>query len=157
MPAAGNHGLNQTVPTMTRIAIDTSSLLPALTSPRPTSTWIVRLVKSPAITLIGNRETDDELQRKLREHYAPNHGITAYIPARRAYQVYDQYRAIVAAFPTEPTPQCLDPDDQIFIDLAYAGAADFLLTRDDKLLAIDSRTPFRIIDDREGRHVLTIG
>ena len=142
---------------MTRIAIDTSSLLPALTSPRPTSAWIVRLAKSPAITLIGNRETDDELQRKLREHYAPTHGITAYIPARQAYQVYDQYRTIVTAFPTEPTPQCHDPDDQMFIDLAYAGGADFLLTRDDKLRAMDGQTPFRIIDDREARAVPAIG
>ena len=41
-------------------------------------------------------------------------------------------------------PVCRDPHDQMFIDLAYTGRAQVLVTGDDDLVAIGDRTPFAI-------------
>ena len=47
--------------------------------------------------------------------------------------------------PTAPRrPVCRDPQDQMFIDLAYAGRAQVLVTGDDDLVALGGRTPFAI-------------
>lgn len=45
-------------------------------------------------------------------------------------------------------PVCTDPDDQKFLEAALAAGAQFLLTKDRALLALDrkrSRLPFRIL------------
>lgn len=45
-------------------------------------------------------------------------------------------------------PRCADPDDQKFLDLAASAAADWLLTRDRALLALNrhrASLPFRIV------------
>lgn len=45
-----------------------------------------------------------------------------------------------------PLPPCSDPDDQKFLELAAAAAADCLVTRDQALLALARRSlPFRIL------------
>ena len=41
-------------------------------------------------------------------------------------------------------PRCRDADDQIFLELAAAGGADFLVSGDRDLLALSGRTPFAI-------------
>lgn len=45
------------------------------------------------------------------------------------------------------TPRCRDPKDQMFIDLAVAGQADFLITKDDDLLSMNAETAFEILED----------
>lgn len=45
-------------------------------------------------------------------------------------------------------PQCRDPDDQKFLEAALAAGAQFLVTKDRELLALDRRRPqlpFRIV------------
>jgi putative PIN family toxin of toxin-antitoxin system len=46
-------------------------------------------------------------------------------------------------------PQCRDPDDQKFIELAAAMNADALVTKDRELLRMKRRLPFRVIQPRE--------
>jgi putative PIN family toxin of toxin-antitoxin system len=47
-------------------------------------------------------------------------------------------------------PRCRDADDQKFLELALAGKADVLLTKDGKLLRLASRAlPFRILRPTE--------
>lgn len=41
-------------------------------------------------------------------------------------------------------PQCRDPDDQKFIELAFGAKADILVTKDGELLKMRRRVPFRI-------------
>lgn len=36
-------------------------------------------------------------------------------------------------------PRCRDPDDQVFLELAFCAGADWLLTRDKALLVLDRR------------------
>ncbi len=38
----------------------------------------------------------------------------------------------------DPLPRCRDPHDQMFLELAYAGRADWLITGDQDLLALAS-------------------
>lgn len=150
-PPPDRHLNPPTVPAQpARIVIGTSVWLPALTIPRPSNHWIMRLARKPAVTLVGNRETDEELRRKLREYYAPQYGIDAHLPTGRAYSLYDQYRVTITRFPVHPTPRCEDPDDQMFIDIAYTSGAELLLTHYSKLIVMNAQTPFHIVHD----HVL---
>lgn len=47
------------------------------------------------------------------------------------------------------TLRCADPDDQKFLDLAVAAGAQALLTRDEALLRLARRAPFRILRPEE--------
>jgi predicted nucleic acid-binding protein len=52
-------------------------------------------------------------------------------------------------------PRCGDPDDQKFLEAALAANAQFLITKDRKLLALAKKrgVPFRIVRPEEfGRH-----
>jgi uncharacterized protein len=42
-------------------------------------------------------------------------------------------------------PQCRDKNDQMFLELAFTGKADFLVTGDEDLLILKAQTPFEII------------
>lgn len=42
-------------------------------------------------------------------------------------------------------PQCEDPDDQKFLELAAAGKAEWLITGDPHLLKLSNQTTFRIL------------
>lgn len=46
-------------------------------------------------------------------------------------------------------PQCRDPDDQKFIELAAATKADALVTKDRELLRMKKRLPFRVVTPAE--------
>jgi predicted nucleic acid-binding protein len=53
-------------------------------------------------------------------------------------------------------PACKDPDDQKFLEAALAAGAQFLITKDRALLALDrkrTRLPFRILAPAEFRSV----
>ena len=58
---------------------------------------------------------------------------------------------IVEAVPTpdRPAPRCRDPDDQKFIDLAWAWPADWLISRDRALLTLARSAALR------GLHIVT--
>jgi putative PIN family toxin of toxin-antitoxin system len=45
---------------------------------------------------------------------------------------------------TAPLPRCEDADDQKFVALAAAAGADALVTKDEALLKLRGRVPFRI-------------
>lgn len=60
--------------------------------------------------------------------------------SEQALAVFDRYAELVDDPPaTQPTLRCRDPDDQVFIDLALAQRAGWLLTRDKALLALAGR------------------
>ena len=63
-----------------------------------------------------------------------------------AAALYRERCVVLAAdAPDEPgLPRCADPDDQMFLRLAHAAKAQWLLTRDKKLLAVRGATRFRI-------------
>lgn len=77
------------------------------------------------------------------------------IPEHEARRILDEYAALAlpcdtaagAALP--PLPQCRDPDDQKFLELAQAAKADLLVTKDKALLALAKKA------GRLGLHILT--
>jgi putative PIN family toxin of toxin-antitoxin system len=46
-------------------------------------------------------------------------------------------------------PRCSDPDDQKFLEAAAAARADALVTKDNALLELARRVPFRILTPKE--------
>src|SRR5262249_46035595 len=46
-------------------------------------------------------------------------------------------------------PVCRDPDDQKFLEAALAAGAGFLVTKDQKLLELTKRVPFKIVTPKE--------
>ena len=64
----------------------------------------------------------------------------------------DQARRLarrVEAVAVKGLPQCRDPDDQKFIELAAATNADALVTKDRELLRMKRRLPFRVVTPAE--------
>jgi putative PIN family toxin of toxin-antitoxin system len=58
----------------------------------------------------------------------------------QALAVFDRHAELVDdPVATQPALRCRDPDDQVFIDLALAQRAGWLLTRDKALLALARR------------------
>ena len=51
-------------------------------------------------------------------------------------------------------PKCKDPDDQKFLDLAYAGKAAILITGDKALLALAGTCPFDILPPAQASKVI---
>jgi len=58
----------------------------------------------------------------------------------KALRWFDAHAEVVDAPPAHPPlPRCSDPDDQKFLDLAWAAAADVLVTKDRALLDLARR------------------
>jgi uncharacterized protein len=57
----------------------------------------------------------------------------------RSLSKFDQHAVIEPAPHTLPALRCSDPDDQIFLDLAVAAGAGWLLTHDRALLRLAKR------------------
>ncbi len=130
-----------------RVVIDSNVAVPILTYPQPDTNWLAMLWQTGRIIPLANQDTLDELEEVLKEH-APT---TREYPAQRfveaALRRYTPWCEIVPPGNNNTNPECDDEDDQKFIDLAFAGNADFLITRDHALLVMDRKTGFTILDD----------
>ena len=138
-----------------RAVIDSSVLVPILTYQFPSANWLAGLWKSQRIIPLARQDTLEELSAKLKEK-APT---TREYPAQRfAPAALRQYAPWCETIPPKDNtglPECSDEKDRKFIDLAFAGEADFLITRDRALLAMDPQTPFSILDDAAFRRLGT--
>lgn len=90
---------------------------------------------------------DAELERVLaydlgKHSISRQAQLAALEQARRLAQRVE--RAVVKGL-----PQCRDPDDQKFIELAAATGADALVTKDRELLRMNRRLPFRVVTPEE--------
>ena len=86
-----------------------------------TATELIRVLAYPKFRL-----DEDDIQSVL----------AAYVPFTETIDV-DR--------PARPRrPACRDPHDQMFVELAYGGHADTLVSGDEDLLALVSKTPFAI-------------
>ena len=64
---------------------------------------------------------------------------------------YQPWCELVEPQDNSGNPECTDPDDQKFIDLAFEGNADVILARDRDLRDMNEQCPFEIIMDQEFR------
>lgn len=90
---------------------------------------------------------DDACAAELERVLAYPLGKWSLAPERRS-ACLDECRRMARRIEPGPAaaglPRCQDPDDQKFVALAAAAHADALVTRDDALLRLRGRVPFRI-------------
>lgn len=102
-----------------------------------------------------NSETLEELKGKIIE-YSP---AVKELQARRflikTMNRYEPWCVTVPLAEVSDAPQCRDGNDQMFIDLAIAGGAGIVFSRDPDLLTMDTNPYFRVFDDRQGQPWLT--
>ena len=132
---------------MLRLVLDTNIVLDLLHFRDPSAAPILRALREGAAACFTNEECSEELARVLGY---PQFGIGP----DEARRIRDEYatlarRCAAAAARPAPLPQCADPDDQKFLELARDAAADYLVTKDKALLALarkKHRLPgFRIV------------
>ena len=137
-----------------RVVIDTSVALPVLTSDGVDNHWLVLLWQENRIIPLVNSETIEELKAQIVEHSPTARELQARRFLIKTMSRYEPWCETVPLAAAPDAPQCRDANDQMFIDLAIAGEAAVLLTRDCDLLIMDPCPTFRILDDREGQSAL---
>ena len=135
----GHAGHGQERPT--RRVLDTNVLLSALLFPSGRVTWLRDAWRSGVIVPLASRETTTELLRVL---CYPKFKLT---PSEREDLLADYLphceSVIVSNAP--PIPDCRDPFDRPFLELALAARADALVTGDMDLLALVPAFPIPIV------------
>lgn len=130
MPA--NRASNEPAPAL---VLDTNVVLDWLLFGDPGTTALAAAVTGGAVRWLCCTPMRDEFERTLGYRT-----LQAWNPDReRLLSVFDRHAAIVPAPATLPVMRCSDPDDQVFLDLAVAGGARWLLTHDRALLRLRRR------------------
>ena len=123
-----------------RIVFDTNVVVSALLFAQGRSEWVRHLW--PRVTPLVSRDTVAELMRVLSypkfklEPSDIEALLGEYLPLTTVVQV---------PLSGIDSPICTDPDDQMFIDLAYTGHADLLVSGDQDLILMADSCPFKIL------------
>ncbi|MCY4612550.1 MAG: putative toxin-antitoxin system toxin component, PIN family [Nitrospira sp.] len=137
-----------------RIVIDTNVLLSSLLFHAGTLSWIRAAWQARRICPLVSRETTNELIRALGY---PKFNL---IDGERDDLLADYLpwcETVIVSTPAE-IPQCRDPFDRPFLELALVAQADALVTGDKDLLAMVKDFPVPIITARAFRkHLPTEG
>lgn len=119
-----------------RVVLDTNVVASALLFPSAPSALIRRAWVSGAITPLVCRPTTLELARVLAY---PRFGLSDR-EHKEFLDEYLQFAEVVAMTDgARRGPECRDPDDQIFVELAIAGRTECIASGDKALLALDAR------------------
>ncbi|MXW55554.1 MAG: putative toxin-antitoxin system toxin component, PIN family [Gemmatimonadales bacterium] len=130
--------------TPARTVLDTNVLVSALLFPKGTVSWLREAWRSGAILPLASRDTVSELvrvlcYRKFRLAAAEREELLAdYLPYCESVDVGEP----------PPVPECRDPFDRIFLEVAVAARADALVTGDEDLLAFAPDSPVAILTPR---------
>lgn len=121
-----------------RVVIDTNVLVSAIIRPQGTTGQVLRQLQARRFDLLMSRITFDELvdvlfRPRLRAKYQL--ADTTLRPVLRLI-----YLRSVILQPNEKVTACRDPKDDIYLELAIAGKADYIVTGDADLLVLH---PFR--------------
>ena len=130
--------------TPVRTVLDTNVLVSALLFPRGTVSWLRDAWRSGAILPLASRDTISELVRVL---CYPKFRLAAG-EREELLADYLPYCDSVEAGEPPPVPECRDPFDRIFLEVALAGRADALVTGDEDLLALAADFPVAILTPR---------
>ena len=138
---------------MPRVVLDSNVVLSALLFTRGHLTWIRRAWARGAFVPLASRATIEELVRVLAY---PKFGLDAQDVA----SVLADYLPFAETVPVEAEgwgiPKAPDPDDQIFLDLAVAGGASFLVTGDNVLLRVAAPEGIRVVSPEVFRGALSL-
>jgi uncharacterized protein len=124
-----------------RVVLDTNVVLSALLFPAGRLVWLRRAWQTGAVRPIVNRDTVMELL-----------AVLAYPKFRLSPSDRDELLAdllpwceTVVLDPVPPVPDCRDPADRPFLELAIGGNAVSLVTGDRDLLALADISPVPIL------------
>ena len=119
-----------------RLVLDTNVVLDLVVFDDPGTAPLRAAIEAGRVSVYTNPECVAELHRVLAyPRFAL--GEAAQETALRWFETHAQ--AIAAAAAKPPLPRCSDPDDQKFLELAWAAQADFLVTKDKALLELARR------------------
>lgn len=131
-----------------RVVFDTNAVVPALLFPTSALSWLRLAWQGADLTPLATEDTLGELRRVLGYRKFNNY---ADLETRAA--VLRQYERwclrIVVPDPPPPVPECRDPNDRKFLELARFAQADALVTGDRDLLALATVFPVPIITPAE--------
>lgn len=118
-----------------RLVLDTNVVMDLFHFAAPPLAPLMAIIKSGTVVCLANEQTLAELER-----------VTGYkqfkLDTAGRHRVCDAYRASVTLATDSITqympllPKCRDPDDQMFLELALAGHADMLISRDNLVLQL---------------------
>lgn len=118
-----------------RLVLDTNVVMDLFHFRAPPLAPLMAAIESGAVICLANEETLAELAR-----------VTGYkqfcLDDAGRQRIFEAYRAQVTLIaksvdPALPLlPKCRDPDDQMFLELALAGHADMLISRDNQVLKL---------------------
>jgi putative PIN family toxin of toxin-antitoxin system len=118
------------------LVLDTNVILDLLHWRDPGVAHIARAIEAGQVACVTRADCFDELARVLCYR---RFGISP----EAASAILERWHALAtrveAPPPNERLPRCADPDDQKFLELAWAAGADFLVTKDKALLRLDRR------------------
>jgi predicted nucleic acid-binding protein len=129
-------------PTVPSIVLDTNVVLDWLVFNDPRSAPLAAAIVRRQVRWVAIRAMRDELAAVLQRGLAAARGadVSAVLAAWDAH-------AETRAMPTHPSGsmqlRCSDPDDQMFLDLADAAGAHWLLSRDHAVLRLRRRAASR--------------
>jgi len=126
-----------------RVVLDTNTVLSVLLFVHGRLVPLRTVWQSGALTPLLCAQTVEGLLRALAY---PKFRLT---PEEREELLADYlpYGEVVASWQTRPAvPQCRDEKDQVFLDLAAVGVAQWLVTGDRDLLSLSGQTQFRIVE-----------
>lgn len=135
-----------------RVVLDTNTVLPALLFVTGRLVPLRAAWQSGELTPLLCAQTAEELLRVLAY---PKFKLT---PEERDELLADYlpYGEVVALWQTKPAvPECRDVCDQIFLDLAAVGGAQWLVTGDQDLLSLNGQVKFQIIAPAVALELLT--
>jgi putative PIN family toxin of toxin-antitoxin system len=134
------------VASVIRAVVDTNILIRALIKPRGTVGPVLAHLAESQYTIVYSEPMLDELIAKLalpriREKYGIDQETietTIALLAIRGELVH----------PTQPVKVCRDPKDDMLIEAALAGGAEFLVTGDEDLLVLKKYGTVQVITPR---------
>ena len=133
--------------TSRRLVLDTNVLLSALVFHAGSLAWLRHAWHSGTVRPLASRDTTTELVRVLRY---PKFRLTR----DEREELLDDYLPWCETIPVPGSiqvPDCRDPFDRPFLELALAARADALLTGDKDLLVLSEVFPVPILTPAELR------
>ena len=127
-----------------RVVIDTNVLLSALLFHAGALSWLRRAWQTVDIRPLSSRETTSELIRVLSY---PKFDLSNDEQEDLLADYLPWCETIVLSNPPD-VPQCRDPFDRPFLELALSTQADALITGDNDLLSLAQVFPVRILTPR---------
>ncbi len=138
-----------------RLVLDTNVWLDWLVFDDPAVAPLKAAVAAGGAEVFIDAACEEELERVLARPLRKTPLDAAAQAERLAECRRAARRPDAAAARAGRLPRCRDPDDQKFLELALAGGADYLVTKDRALLELARRgLPFRIVTPGEMGEVL---